>query len=56
MPRYLLDWRVAVRFVFWVLLTCLVTCLLVVAKVAWLFTSACLWTLADLHDRLENPH
>jgi hypothetical protein len=55
MPRRILDWRVLVRFVVWVLLTAIVTCLLVVAKFAWLASSFCLWTLADLHDRLENP-
>ena len=55
MSDRLLDWRVAVRLVVWVLLTAVVTCLLVVAKVAWLVSSFCLWTLADLSDRLDNP-
>ncbi len=55
MSRALLDWHYAARLVLWFLLTVVVTCLLVVAKVAWLLTSFCLWTLADLHDRLDNP-
>lgn len=55
MPRTFLDWRSLARLVLWFLLTVVVSCLMVVAKVAWLVTSFCLWTLADLHDRLDNP-
>ncbi len=50
MPRYLLAWRPLARLVVWVLLGVL----MVIAKAAWIVTSACLWTLADIENRLND--